>query len=168
MSCESFRQHLLSGQPLEGEALAHMRTCAACLERAVEMDADNLFRSLGGFEDMPPSGLEPFVQSVMDGVHVRQAEGRLVRRSAVPPWSRWAAAAALAAAVVGSAWFYQPAQQQAPLVASIGKPAQIARAAVSRPVIESYDNADATIVELASADDLQVVMVFDDTLPADL
>jgi hypothetical protein len=70
--------------------------------------------------------------------------------------------------VVGSAWFYQPAQQQAPVAASIGKPAQIARAAVSRPVIESYDNADATIVELASADDLQVVMVFDDTLPADL
>ena len=75
----------------------------------------------------------------------------------------------MAVTVIGTAMFYRPAQQSAPVpVATIQQPVQLARAVVSRPVIENYENADATIVELASADDMQVVMVFDDSLPADL
>jgi hypothetical protein len=169
MNCETFRRILAAGQPLEGDALAHMRSCSSCLERAVDLDPDNLFRSLGGDEMLPPGGVEPFVQSVLDGVHVRQTENRIHHVATVPAWSRWAVAAALGLTVISAALFYRTAPQSVPVpMAAVQQPVQIARAAVSRPVIENYENANATIVELASADDMQVVMVFDDTLPADL
>jgi hypothetical protein len=170
MNCESFRRNLSSGAEMGSDALVHMRTCGPCLERAVEADPENLFRSLGGEEMDPPGGVEPFVQSVMDGIQVRQTESRLAPRLRMPAWSRWAAAAALAVATIGTALLYQaPAPTTIVPVAALQKnqPA-VATQGFARPVVEDYDNANATIIQLASADDLQVVMVFDDTLPADL
>lgn len=169
MSCDSFRRILRTGAPLEGDALAHMRACAACLEAAVAADPENLFRSLGGQEMTPPGGVEHFVQSVMDGVQVRRTESRLSNVRAFPAWSRWAAAAVLGTGLIGAALVYQP---QPPVVptAAIQKPAPAAQVAIaaSRPVVENYENSNATIVQLASNDDMQVVMVFDESLPADL
>lgn len=166
MNCESFRRLLSTDQELTVEALAHMRACGACVDLAVAADPENLFRSLGGEELLPPGGLEPFVQSVMDGVQLRQTESRIVRRLNVPAWSRWAAAAALGVGLLGTALVYQPQPATAP-VAAVTAPAAI-QDGFARPVVENYENVNATIVQLASADDLQVVMVFDDSLPADL
>ena len=46
---------------------------------------------------------------------------------------------------------------------------QFRSAVSSRPVIQSYDSQKATIVEVPSeGEDVTVVMVFDDSLPADL
>jgi hypothetical protein len=39
---------------------------------------------------------------------------------------------------------------------------------VTKPIVESYDSKTATIVEVPGVKDAQVVMIFDDSLPADL
>jgi len=41
---------------------------------------------------------------------------------------------------------------------------------VTKPVVETYESKNATIVEVPSEakDDVQVVMIFDESLPADL
>ena len=40
----------------------------------------------------------------------------------------------------------------------------------TKPIIETYDSENATIVEVPSeeADDVKIVMIFDENLPADL
>jgi len=41
---------------------------------------------------------------------------------------------------------------------------------VTRPVVDTYESKNATIIEVPSEskDDVQVVMIFDESLPADL
>jgi len=41
---------------------------------------------------------------------------------------------------------------------------------VTKPVVDTYDSKNATIIEVPSEskDDVQVVMIFDESLPADL
>lgn len=169
MNCENFRDSLRGEGELSPSALAHMRECSDCLECAVSADPELLFRALGGEELVPPGGTDAFVETVVEQVHLREAERRFARRPSAPVYLRWAVAATLATGVIAAGILYRPAAtpQLAPAPA-IAKIAPAAQPLVSRPVIESYDSPDATIVELASADDLQVVMVFDETLPADL
>jgi hypothetical protein len=165
MNCQSFRRALAAGDPLDGAALAHLRECGSCLEASAAADPFNIFRSLGGEDLVPPGGVDSFVGSVMDQVHFRDAERRLSPSRRVPALVRWSMAAALALGLVSAALVYR---SEPATVAPVATVVPVSQPSISRPVVENYENPNATIVELASADDLQVVMVFDDSLPADL
>ena len=58
------------------------------------------------------------------------------------------------------------------VAAGFSRPANAGRymPAVTKPVVDAYDSKNATIVEVPSEakDDVQVVMIFDESLPADL
>jgi hypothetical protein len=173
-TCERFLLARNDGT-LSAEMLAHMRSCPACLTLAVEADPENLFRSLGG-EIEPPDGVDQFVDDVMQGVRVRERE-RIVfsgnRR--FPAFYRWAAAAVLAVTVGGVAFVSRTsnpsAVNPAPAIAAKA-PGALLRVEPSHfvPVVESYDSSSATIIEVPSEQTagLQVVMVFDESLPVDL
>jgi hypothetical protein len=161
ISCQTFRAKLQPGTR-EPELLEHLRKCDACLEYALSTDPENFFRAIGGQELVPPGGVEAFTSDVMAQVRVRQAEGSVARRFLIAP-RRLAAAAALILTVGASALIYDNAQKpvQYQPVAVARRPAQLA----TRPIVETYQSQNATIVEVP---DSNVVMIFDDTLPADL
>ncbi|HEV7922099.1 MAG TPA: hypothetical protein VGR02_15030, partial [Thermoanaerobaculia bacterium] len=87
---------------------------------------------------------------------------------------RLAVAATLAAGLSGALLVWQHDRSGAPVPAPLAavRPAAAIRQArlTTKPVIESYDSANATIVEVPSegASDTKIVMIFDDSLPADL
>ncbi|HVR42681.1 MAG TPA: hypothetical protein VMS56_04485 [Thermoanaerobaculia bacterium] len=166
MSCETILRSLENGTD-EVEVRAHVRTCDACLEIAIAADPDYLFRSLGVDEQDPPGGLDAFVEGVMQQVHLRGAERRLGRRSTrIPAAVRWSVAAALSLGVLLAGL-----ANRASLGTPPGPAAPVARTAVlDRPIIERYDSPGAMIVELPAEEtsDIRLVMVFDESLPADL
>lgn len=167
MKCERFREAIAAGVD-DASVREHLRTCEECLAAAVELDPGVLFRALGPVAAEPPGGTDDFVAGVMHQVHLRSAERSIERRPArFTPIARWSAAAALAIAVIGGGIVYRtPAPE-----ANQAVPTQIAAAAVlDRPVIESYDSAEALIMEMPAEgpNDLRLVMIFDDSLPADL
>lgn len=169
MACDSFRKRFHAGTE-DAALLEHLRSCDRCLDFAAHADPDVMFRALGGSEMVPPGGLDGFVSGVMQQVRVRDAETVTAqRRVAVWP-RRLAMAAALGAAVFGATMVYRvdgPAAM---------KPAIRAAAAVQRvplttkPIVAAYDSDTATIVEVPTGetDDVKIVMIFDDNLPADL
>lgn len=172
MHCDVF-QSTLQADDRRLEILEHLRSCENCLEYAVQIDPDVLFRSLGGEEMVPPGGVDAFAADVMQQVYLRQKESSLSARRVVP-FRRWAAAAALASVLAGSSYFIAHQRRTtaaSPVGGSVAmsqhRPAPIE---APRPVIESYDSNNATIVEVPSegASDVKVVMIFDDSLPADL
>ena len=164
ISCVNFRANVQSREP---EVLEHLRKCDACLEFAVAADPDHFFRAIGGEELEPPGGVEAFTADVMAQVRLRQAEGSVARRFLIPP-RRLAAAAAIVVAIAGGTLIWQrrdhPAAVIAPAVAAKLTPL------VTKPVVETYQSQNATIVEMPSQgnNDANVVMIFDDSLPADL
>lgn len=164
MNCQTVMQAVREGLIGE-EALSHLRSCPACLDLAVRIDPDILFRSLGGNELTPPGGVDFFAAEVMQQVDVRRKESQMSpgRLSSRP--IQWAVAAALGLVVTTASLVQRPGAVIAPPAG-----AQMAKASlVSRPVIESYESASATIVEVPSAESsVQIVMVFDDSLPVDL
>ncbi len=165
ISCELFRSRFTSGTN-DAEVLEHLRACDHCLAFAAEGDPDVMFRALGGGDLVPPGGVDAFVGDVMREVHLRSTEKRMVSSRRFG-WKRLAAAAAVAATLVGTLLY-----QRAP-VQTVAPPQQWhARAASipTKPVIESYDSESATIVEVPTegAEDVKVVMIFDEKLPADL
>jgi hypothetical protein len=165
ISCQSFRANVQSRSP---EVLEHLRRCDACLDHAISVDPDNFFRAIGGEELEPPGGIDAFAADVMAQVRLRQAEGSVARRLLIAP-RRLAAAAAIVVAIGVSALVYDKAQQRvtpAPPVAVAVRPKSLA----TKPVIETYQSQNATIVEVPpeGKNDAQVVMIFDDSLPADL
>ncbi|MEO8218134.1 MAG: hypothetical protein ABI718_13730 [Acidobacteriota bacterium] len=166
MTCERFLELVSAGPVAHSvEFLDHLRQCPNCLDRAVHADPDLLFRAIGGADLVPPGGVDAFVGEVMQQVHVRQTEQQVISRRRLAAPIRWSIAAVLAMAVGGTAVLYRPAavSTNAPLsVARLQQPATM------RPVVENYANTDATIVQLPAGNDLQVVMIFDDKLPADL
>ena len=88
----------------------------------------------------------------------------------VLPWTqRLAIAATLAAGVIGGALFYGHGRSAASVPAA-PMAALHAPQLTTKPVVETYDSATATIVEVPTegASDVKVVMVFDEQLPADL
>jgi hypothetical protein len=165
ISCQNFQSKLQPGST-DAELLEHLRTCDVCLDHALSIDPDNFFRAIGGQELVPPGGVDAFAADVMAQVRLRQAEGSVARRFLVAP-RRLAAAAAIVVTIGVSALVYDNAGNRAPAPAPAAvRPVQLA----TKPVVERYDSRNATIVEVAGEgkDDAQVVMIFDESLPADL
>jgi hypothetical protein len=165
ISCQSFRTNLQSRSP---EVLEHLRKCDSCLDHAIAVDPDNFFRAIGGEELEPPGGIDAFASDVMAQVRLRQAEGSVARRFLIAP-RRLAAAAAIVVAIGVAALVYDKTQHaaapQVPAAAAV-RP----RPLTTKPVIETYQSQKATIVEVPpdGKNDPQVVMIFDESLPADL
>jgi hypothetical protein len=175
ISCDAFRKRF-SVDTDDALVLEHLRACDRCLDFAVQTDPDVMFRALGGGEMVPPGGVDAFVVGVMQQVRVRAAESTVSARNVVSWPRRLAVAATLAAGITG-AMLYNYATAPAPLTAH--RPLLVARAAApvmarnlaTKPVVETYESDSATIVEMPSegaADDVKIVMIFDENLPADL
>ena len=167
ISCDQFRARFAPSTE-DAALLEHVRSCDACLAVALTIDPDILFRAAGGDDLVPPGGVDAFVGDVMREVRLRSTETSMERQPL--SWTRrLAIAATIAIGVLGGVAFYQ--FERAPAAA----PVNIARAPMrgnltSRPSVETYDSQSATIVEMDTegAGDVKVVMVFDETLPADL
>ena len=165
MTCDSFRTHFEAGTN-EPEFLAHLRTCDRCLDFAAHQDPDVMFRALSTDEMIPPGGVEAFVSGVMQQVRVREAEKTAIPQRAAAWPRRLAMAAAIAMAVFGTTFVDRTDVQ---LDATGVQRAQLRAPLITKPVIASYESDNATIVEVpAEAGDVQIVMVFDENLPADL
>ncbi len=168
MNCESFRNAIEQGTD-SAAVRGHLRACDPCMEWAVAADPELMFRSLGIEETEPPGGTDAFVADVLRQVEMRDAERRLGRRTVrFTPVFRWSAAAALAVGVLGTLVMQR---DRVETVVPTTPAAAVARAViVDRPVIEQYDSAGATIVEVPAqnSSDIRLVMVFDESLPADL
>lgn len=163
MNCETYRSQFVP-HSADAAMLEHLRSCDVCLNFAVERDDDVLFRALGGDDIVPPGGVDAFVEDVMREVHLRGTEST-VSRSLVAWPRKLAVAAALTVVVAGSTFMYE--HRSAPVAGVPVVHHQFKTAA--KPVIQSYDSQNATIVEVPSeGEDVTVVMVFDDSLPADL
>lgn len=166
ITCTNFRASFEAATE-NRELLEHVRTCDLCLDYAVSVDPDVMFRAIGGDELVPPGGVDAFVGDVMREVRLRSTENATHRVVAWP--RRLAVAATLVAGITGGALVWErgriapPVSQQRPV-------ARIAPALTSKPVIEKYDSDSATIVEMptGSANDAQIVMIIDEKLPADL
>jgi hypothetical protein len=171
ISCETFRA-TFAPETSDAGVLDHIRACDACLDFAAGIDPDVLFRAIGGGELVPPGGIDAFVGDVMREVRLRSTESSMAPRHVIHWPQRLAIAATIAAGVIGGALFYGHERGPAmPLTAQ-------ARSAVTpvttklttKPIVDTYDSSTATIVEVPSegANDVRVVMVFDEKLPADL
>ena len=170
MTCRQFRANLQPGTA-DAALLEHLRHCDACLDFAMGIDPDLFFRSIGGEELVPPGGVDAFVGDVMSQVRVRSAETSLAPRRTGSVWRRLAIAATIVAGVTGTSLVYRlersaPAPRPVHLVAA-AKPHPAALA--TKSFVETYSSHNATIVEMPNdGNDAKVVMIFDDTLPADL
>jgi hypothetical protein len=167
ISCQKFRANLRPGSD-DAAMLEHLRKCDGCLDYATGIDPELFFRSIGGEELTPPGGVDAFAAEVMSQVRLRQTEGFVgARRFLIPP-RRLAAAAVLTATVGLAALLFDQSQKterpkSVPVVAAV--PAQL----TTKPVVETYASKNATIVEMpAEANDAKVIMIFDESLPADL
>ena len=169
IDCRTFAARFAPGTEDPG-VLEHLRSCDACLDRAAHLDPDVMFRAIGG-EMIPPGGIEAFTDDVMRQIQVRDTEQQLAPVHVLSWPRRLAVAAMFAAGFTGALFFYQrdavsPVAPQPVRIAAAVKPVNLA----TKPVVESYDSANATIVEVPSegADDTRIVMIFDENLPADL
>ena len=166
ISCQTFRTNL---QPHSDDptSLEHLRACDACLDFAMSVDPDYAFRSLGGEELTPPGGVDAFVDGVMAQVRIRQTES-IAHRLPLNRYLR--AAAAVVIVIAGATGIYrvsqQPEQMQpAPIIARVVPQQPL----TTKPVVETYQAQNATVVEVPSgSSDAHIVMIFDETLPADL
>ncbi|HVE70001.1 MAG TPA: hypothetical protein VNI54_01435 [Thermoanaerobaculia bacterium] len=175
MTCDSFRTRFHVGTD-DAALLAHLRTCDRCLDFAAHSDPDVMFRALGGEDMIPPGGVDAFVSGVMQQVRVRDAEQVASHREVTWP-RRMAMAAAIGAAVFGTTMVYRiepPAVEDGRSRPSVsarqaGLPV-VHKALTTKPVVAAYDSEKATIVELPTdgPDEVKIVMVFDESLPADL
>jgi hypothetical protein len=167
ISCESFRKRFHANAD-DAALLEHLRSCDRCLDFAAHLDPDVMFRALGGEEMVPPGGVDAFVSGVMQQVRVRDAE-KTTSASRAHAWPRrLAMAAAVGAAVFGATLVYR---SDAP---AVSKPTTIAASVqhplTTKPIVESYESDKATIVEVPTedTDDVKIVMIIDENLPADL
>jgi hypothetical protein len=171
ISCQTFRATLRPGSD-DATVLEHLRACDACLAYAVQVDPDTLFRSMGGGEMTPPGGVEAFVDGVMAQVRLRQAEGSMTYRLPLNQYLR--AAAAVLFLIAGATGLYRYEHDQAGVRAVSSRPAgavsHIPKQLTTKPIVETYQSQNATIVEVPTdpASDARVVMIFDESLPADL
>ena len=172
MSCESFRARFHAATE-DAALLAHLRACDRCLDFAVQADPDVMFRSLGGGEMIPPGGVDAFVDDVMQQVRVRAAESTVTARNVVS-WPRRLAVAATVAAGITGAMLYNQATSTGPTVPMVATRAMAPvtpKKLATKPIVETYESDSATIVEMPSegaADEVKIVMIFDENLPADL
>ena len=171
MNCQTFRSTFHAGTE-DATLLAHVRACDACLDHAVTVDPDFFFRSLGGQDLVPPGGVDAFVADVMAQVRVRSAETSAAQRLPMNRYLR--AAAAVVLVIAGATGIYRfnmnETRQPVATIAAASTPAPVVRPVSTKAVVESYQSQNATIVELpsTSASDVKVVMIYDESLPADL
>ena len=177
ISCEAFQTRfpaVIGTSTDDAALLAHLRTCDRCLDFASTIDPDVMFRALGGDEIVPPGGVDAFVSGVMQ--QVRGAQTAVAARH-VTSWPRRLAVAATLAVTVSAAMLMQSSHSGAPANPNFAalRPRPVISAALpvaltTKPVIETYESDHATIVEVPndSADDVKMVMIFDENLPADL
>ena len=165
ISCDSFRTRFHANTD-DAALLEHLRSCDRCLDFAAHADPDVLFRALGVGEMIPQGGVDAFVGDVMQQVRVRGAETTVASARVVAWPRRLAMAAAVATAVFGATLVRTP---QAPVDMNPIQRASF-RTLTTKPVVASYESQNATIVEVptAEADDVKIVMIFDENLPADL
>lgn len=170
ISCDAFRTRFHASAD-DAVLLDHIRTCDRCLDFAATIDPDVMFRALGGGDMIPPGGVDAFVDDVMRQVRVRGAETTIETRPRMSITRRLAIAATIAATVTGATIAYR--YERAPEAV----PTQVASARVTpkvfttKAIVETYDSQNATIVEVPSqqaGDDVKIVMIFDENLPADL
>jgi hypothetical protein len=174
MTCRQFRATLQPGTT-DPALLEHLRHCDACLDYAMGIDPDLFFRSIGGEDLIPSGGVDAFVGDVMSQVRVRTAETSLTPRHAASVWRRLAIAATIVAGVTGTSLVYR-LERSAPATQPVAQTLLSARRVSPRPAalatksfVETYSSHNATIVEMPNdGSDAKVVMIFDDTLPADL
>ncbi|HXH40258.1 MAG TPA: hypothetical protein VNN08_16640 [Thermoanaerobaculia bacterium] len=172
--CQRFRANLQPGTT-DAALLEHLRHCDSCLDFAMGVDPDLFFRSIGGEELIPPGGVDAFVGDVMSQVRVRSAETSLAPHGSVSVWQRLAIAATIAAGVTGATLVYSLEQRAAApnpahAAATAVKPVAARSAALAtKSFVETYSSHNATMVEVPNdGSDAKIVMIFDDTLPADL
>ena len=170
ITCREFRDRFAPATD-DASLLEHVRACDACLDHAARIDPDIMFRALGGGELVPPGGIDAFVDDVMRQVRVRSA-ARVVSIPTRFSWRRLSAAAAIVVGITAGALVYEhgrgagspaggpPPRRIAPVAANL----------TTKPVVETYESENATIVEVPTAETTgaQVVMIFDDSLPSDL
>ena len=171
IGCETFVASFAPGTD-DARLLEHLRSCDRCLDFAAHTDPDVMFRAIGG-DAVPPGGVALFVDEVMQQVRVRDAESTATRR--VVSWPRRLAVAATLAAGISGALLFRGIEAPSPVETS---PVAIARGIspvtpaklTTKPVVETYESDNATIVEMPSSpgDDVQLVMIFDENLPVDL
>jgi hypothetical protein len=170
MRCEDFQAAVLSGAG-SSEILEHLRACEACLNFAIGHDPDFMFRAIGG-ELEPPGGADAFAAEVMHQIHVRDTERRVSpREGRVPRLHRWALAAAATFMVVSGAMLWPRSGTVTTPIAVVSPSRQaVAASALVRPVVESWGSSNAMIIEIPEEEtsDLKVVMIFDESLPADI
>jgi len=175
MSCDSFRTRFHTGTD-DAALLEHLRSCDRCLDFAAHADPDVMFRALGsstfGSEMIPPGGIDAFVDGVMQQVRVRDAETAVASSQAASWPRRLAMAAAISVAVFGATLIYRfdTPQDSSPVPrVAVAVPN---RTLTTKPIVETYDSQNATIVEVPTdgtgGDDVKIVMIFDENLPADL
>ena len=170
MHCETFRARFAPATE-DAQLLAHLRACDACLDVAASVDPDVMFRAIGG-DVVPPGGVELFVDEVMQQVRVREVESAAAHRGSSWP-RRLAVAATLVAGISGALLFRNletPVPYQPTAVAVARKVSPVTPARLTTvPVVETYESELATIVEMPQeTEDVQIVMIFDENLPADL
>jgi hypothetical protein len=170
ITCDAFHERFVPGTD-DVEVLEHLRTCDGCLDMAAHVDPDVMFRAIGG-DMIPPGGIEAFTEDVMRQIQVRGTEHKLAPVRVLSWPRRLAVAAVFAAGFTGTLFI---AQRETLSPVRTVAPVQISAAIVpvkltTKPIVESYDSANATIVEVPTdgADDTRIVMVFDENLPADL
>lgn len=167
ISCDAFRTRFHASTE-DAALLDHIRTCDRCLDFAATADPDVMFRALGGSDMIPPGGVDAFVDDVMRQVRVRGAETASARPRM--SFTRWLAiAATVAVTVTGAtlAYRYEPA----PAVTPVQTARMTPKVLTTKAIVETYDSQNATIVEVPSqeaGDDVKIVMIFDENLPADL
>ena len=174
ISCDSFRTRFHENTE-DAALLEHIRSCDRCLDFAASVDPDILFRSLGGSDMIPPGGIDAFVDDVMRQVRVREAQTTVEAHPSVSWSRRLAIAAGLAITVTGATMLYRPDTHVEQTLVSARVPqtrVSAPQVLTTKPVVETYDSVNATIVEVpteeAGSDDVKIVMIFDESLPADL
>jgi hypothetical protein len=171
ISCQTYRASLTAGTQ-DAALLEHLRTCDACLDFSVEVDPDNFFRSIGGNDLVPPGGVDAFVGDVMRAVQIRGKETSMAAHHPLSWRQRLAIAATIAVGFIGAtiAWQHER-QTTAPAITPIHRaavaPAPVAKILATKPIVETYSR-NATIVEMPAEGKVNVVMIFDEKLPADL
>jgi hypothetical protein len=181
ISCESFRTRFAAGPTSIGAdaaLLAHLRTCDRCLDMAAHADPDVMFRALGfpgGEELIPPGGVDAFVNDVMQQVRVRGAETTVESSHKVVSWPRRLAVAATLIAGITGAMLYERGTEGPGVLTPVAVARQVSpvtpKLLTTKPIVESYESDSATIVEVPTdevGDDVKIVMIFDENLPADL
>lgn len=173
ISCESFRTRFHANTD-DAALLEHLRSCDRCLDHAASIDPDVIFRSLGGDDMIPPGGVDAFVDDVMRQVRIRGAENKLTPRNVVS-WPRRLAVAATIAAGFTGAMLFNGGGAAPELVTPIAVARHVSpvtpQKLATKPIVETYESQNATILEMPAeeaGDNVKMVMIFDENLPADL